>query len=105
MEHGGLRALAQMELPELEEVVLSRVFDDTGVGSAELLAAVAKSRKLRKLDLYGCHKLEPAGLRALAQAEWPELEEVDLVCVFYESGEGSTELLMMLARCRWLLIG
>ena len=33
---------------------------------------------MRHLDLYDCTKMEPAGLRALAQAELPELETVNL---------------------------
>ena len=59
-----MRALAQAEMAELEEVDLTDVFYDSGEGSAELLTAVARSRRLRKLDMWGCRKLEAAGLRS-----------------------------------------
>ena len=59
-----MRALAQAEMAELEEVDLTDVFYDSGEGSAELLTAVARSRRLRKLNMRLCVRLEPAGLRS-----------------------------------------
>ena len=59
-----MRALAQAEMAELEEVNLCQVFCLSDEGSAELLTAVARSRRLRKLNMQGCRKLEAAGLRS-----------------------------------------
>ena len=59
-----MRALAQAEMAELEEVDLTDVFYDSGEGSAELLTAVARSRRLRKLNMRACMMLEAAGLRS-----------------------------------------